>query len=170
MKEVHFAVFFLFVYVKVGQGTNITNSTNASIPTNSSINATTPLTTLYIGAFFDLGSKSGYGSLPMAEQAIEEINNNTDILPGYRLQLVVSSTQVSHWNVPVFESDSRGREGGGKEISFLLRACLSKLLFLSTELNSSDDHVPFRQYRQFSSPTVTQNCYQFQLKNGSDLR
>ena len=32
----------------------------------------------------------------MAEQAIEEVNNNTDILPGYRLELVVNSTQVSN--------------------------------------------------------------------------
>ena len=78
---------------------NFTNSTNASISTNSSIysNVTTPLTTLYIGAFFDLESKNGYGNLPIAQQAFEEVNNNKDILPGYRLELVPISTQVSDW-------------------------------------------------------------------------
>ena len=89
-------IFFVILCINLSQATNNTNSTNASVPTNSSSNATTPLTTLYIGAFFDLGEKNGYGSLPMAEQAIEEINNNTDILQGYRLELVVNSTHVSN--------------------------------------------------------------------------
>ena len=97
MKQLLNTIFFVILCVNHNKATNITNSTNASILTNSSSNATTPtqLTTLYIGAFFDLGTKDGYGSLPMAEQAIGEINNNTDMLPGYRLELAVNSTQVS---------------------------------------------------------------------------
>lgn len=90
----------LFLFAKLTKATNMTNSTNASISTNSSSNATqVQLTTLYIGAFFDLSKKDGYGSLPMAQQAIEEINNNTGLLPGYKLELVVKSTQVSYKNV-----------------------------------------------------------------------
>ena len=96
MEHLFHAIFFAILCVNLSKAaTNFTNATNASIPTNSSSNATTPLTMLYIGAFFDLETKDGYGSLPMAEQAIEEINNNSNILPGYRLQLVVNSTRVS---------------------------------------------------------------------------
>jgi len=90
----------VFLFAKLTKATNVTNSTNASISTNSSSNATqVQLTKLYIGAFFDLSKKDGYGSLPMAQQAIEEINNNTSILPGYKLELVVRSTEVSYKNV-----------------------------------------------------------------------
>lgn len=78
---------------------NTTNSTNSSLQTNSTNNNTTPLTTLYIGAFFDLTDKNGYGALPMALQAIEEINNNPSVLPGYQLELVVKSTQVKRKNI-----------------------------------------------------------------------
>lgn len=98
MKNLDLATIFVVIFCvnfSTAQLGNSTNATNASIPTNSSSNATTvQLTRLYIGAFFDLGTKSGYGSLPMAEQAIDEINNNTEILPGYQLELVVNSTQV----------------------------------------------------------------------------
>ena len=93
MKKHLATIFFVILYVNLSKAQ--ANNTNASISTNSSSNATTPLTTLYIGAFFDLGTKDGYGSLPMAQQAIDEINNNTEMLPGYRLELVVNSTQVS---------------------------------------------------------------------------
>ena len=83
MEHLFHAIFFAILCVNLSKAaTNFTNATNASI-------------TLYIGAFFDLETKDGYGSLPMAEQAIEEINNNSNILPGYRLQLVVNSTRVS---------------------------------------------------------------------------
>ncbi|KAL9951711.1 hypothetical protein ACROYT_G044433 [Oculina patagonica] len=93
MKQIFTAICFLILYVTVAKAqSNVTNTTNTSIPTNSSSNAT-QLTTLYIGVFFDLSKKDGYGSLPMAQQAIEEINNNTELLPGYRLELVVKSTQ-----------------------------------------------------------------------------
>ena len=78
---------------------NTTNSTNSSLQTNSTNNNTTPPTTLYIGAFFDLTDKNGYGALPMALQAIEEINNNPSVLPGYQLELVVKSTQVKRKNI-----------------------------------------------------------------------
>lgn len=91
-------VFFLILVVQLcGAVGNSTNSTNATFPTNSSSysNVTTPLTTLYIGAFFDLESKNGYGNLPIAQLAIEEVNNNKYILPGYRLELIPISTQVS---------------------------------------------------------------------------
>ena len=80
MEHLFHAIFFAILCVNLSKAA--TNFTNASI-------------TLYIGAFFDLETKDGYGSLPMAEQAIEEINNNSNILPGYRLQLVVNSTRVS---------------------------------------------------------------------------
>lgn len=98
MKQIFIAICFLIPCVSLTKATNNTNTTNTSIPTNSSSNAT-QLTALYIGAFFDLSKKDGYGSLPMAQQAIEEINNNTEILPGYRLELVVKSTEVSYRNV-----------------------------------------------------------------------
>ena len=98
MKNLFLATIFVVIFCvnfSTGKLGNSTNTTNASIPTNSSSNATTvQLTRLYIGAFFDLGVKSGYGSLPMAQQAIDEINNNTEVLPGYQLELVVNSTQV----------------------------------------------------------------------------
>ena len=98
MKQIFAAICFVILCVTLSKATNVTNTTNTSIPTNSSSNAT-QLTTLYIGAFFDLSKKDGYGSLPMAQQAIEEINNSTEVLPGYRLELVVKSTQVSYKNV-----------------------------------------------------------------------
>ncbi len=101
MKQIFTAICFLILYVTLTKAQNVTNTTNASIPTNSSSNAT-QLTTLYIGAFFDLSKKDGYGSLPVAQQAIEEINNNTKLLPGYRLELVVKSTQVSYKNLYYF--------------------------------------------------------------------
>jgi len=84
MEHLFHAIFFAILCVNLSKAV-----------TNSSSNATTRLTTLYIGALFDLETKDGYGSLPMAEQAIEEINNNSNILPEYRLQLVVNSTRVS---------------------------------------------------------------------------
>ena len=101
MKQILIIICFtVFLFAKLTKATNGTNSTNASISTNSSSNATqVQLTKLYIGAFFDLSKKEGYGSLPMAQQAIEEINNNTALLPGYKLELVVKSTQVGHKNV-----------------------------------------------------------------------
>ena len=100
MKQLLITISFVILCITlVKAATNVTNSTNTSLPTNSSSNNTTPLTTLYIGAFFDLTKKDGYGSLPMAQQAIEEINNNSGVLPGYRLELVVKSTQVKYKNV-----------------------------------------------------------------------
>ena len=98
MKQVFIAICFLILCATLTEATNNTNITNTSIPTNSSSNAT-QLTALYIGAFFDLSKKDGYGSLPMAQQAMEEINNNTELLPGYRLELVVKSTEVSYRNI-----------------------------------------------------------------------
>lgn len=103
MKQILIIICFtVFLFAKLTKAANATNSTNVSIPTNSSNATQVQLTTLYIGAFFDLSKKDGYGSLPMAQQAIEEINNNTNLLPGYKLELVVKSTQVGHKNVLLY--------------------------------------------------------------------
>ena len=93
--------FTVFLFAQLTKATFFkTDVTNVTIPASNSSNASqVQLTTLYIGAFFDLSKKDGYGSLPMAQQAIEEINNNTGLLPGYKLELVVKSTQVGHKNV-----------------------------------------------------------------------
>ncbi len=41
----------------------------------------------------------GLGILPAAEMALEHINARTDILPGYRLNMIWNNTMVSlqHW-------------------------------------------------------------------------
>lgn len=90
--------FTVFLFAQLTKATLFkTNVTNVINPASNSSNASqVQLTTLYIGAFFDLSKKDGYGSLPMAQQAIEEVNNNTGLLPGYKLELVVKSTQVGH--------------------------------------------------------------------------
>ena len=75
------SVVALMICVPLREANNITTNVNK--------------TTLYIGAFFNLQTKDGRGALPMANQAIEEINNNTNLLHGYRLELVVNSTYVS---------------------------------------------------------------------------
>ena len=51
--------------------------------------------TLYIGAFFNLHVQDGWSTLAMAQMAVDEINNNTTLLPNHQLQLVVESTKVS---------------------------------------------------------------------------
>ena len=101
MKQILITICFtVFLMTKFSEAVNATTIPNANTSTNSSTNTThVQPTTLYIGAFFDLSKKDGYGSLPMAQQAIEEINNNTGLLPGYRLELVVKSTQVCFKNV-----------------------------------------------------------------------
>lgn len=101
MKQILITICFtVFLMTKFTKAINATTTPNANASTNSSANTThVQLTTLYIGAFFDLSKKDGYGSLPMAQQAIEEINNNTGLLPGYKLELVVKSTQVCLKNV-----------------------------------------------------------------------
>ena len=53
--------------------------------------------TLHIGAFYPLTkafSAWGAGCLPAAELAVEHLNNRSDILEGYRLELINFDTQV----------------------------------------------------------------------------
>ena len=52
-------------------------------------------TTLYIGALFNLDVDPDWGILPMAQQAVREVNNNKAILNDYKLELVLNSTRVS---------------------------------------------------------------------------
>ena len=94
MNQIFITITIVICRATLTKAFNSTNSTNSSLQTNSTSNNTTPLTKLYVGAFFDLTEKDGYGALPMAVQAIEEINNNPSVLPGYQLELVVKSTQV----------------------------------------------------------------------------
>lgn len=134
MKQIFITICFtVFLFAKLTKAANTTNTTNTSIPTNSSSNAThVQLTTLYIGAFFDLSKKDGYGSLPMAQQAIEEINNNTDLLPGYRLELVVKSTEVSYKNVYCMVNPQGRQYLSNEDFSgILIAVCLARNLFIS---------------------------------------
>lgn len=55
------------------------------------------LTKLYIGGTFPNSGGSwdgGKGCLPAAEMALEDVNNRTDILPGYELQMIWNDSQV----------------------------------------------------------------------------
>lgn len=134
MKQIFITICFtVFLFAKLTKAANATNTTNTSIPTNSCSNAThVQLTTLYIGTFFDLSKKDGYGSLPMAQQAIEEINNNTDLLPGYRLELVVKSTQVSYKNVYCMVNPQGRQYLTNEDFSgILIAVCLARNLFIS---------------------------------------
>ena len=47
-------------------------------------NSTTNLTFMFITSFGQYGYNSS-GALPAAEMALEDINNNPDVLPGYNL-------------------------------------------------------------------------------------
>ena len=62
--------------------------------------------TLYIGGLFPMTSSTvasaGKALLPASELAIDMVNNRSDVLPGYRLQLVWNDTKVSIINcIPV---------------------------------------------------------------------
>lgn len=54
--------------------------------------------TLYIGGLFPMSGSSvasaGKTLLPISELAIDMVNNRTDVLNGYRLQLIWNDTQV----------------------------------------------------------------------------
>ena len=52
-------------------------------------------TSLFVGALFNLDVQPDWGVLPMAQQAVREVNSNAHILPGYKLELVTNSTRVS---------------------------------------------------------------------------
>lgn len=52
---------------------------------------------LYIGGFFPIDNVgwNGSGLIPATEMAIDDINSRTDVLPNYRLNLVIGNTKVS---------------------------------------------------------------------------
>ena len=55
---------------------------------------------LYIGGLFPLSEKDGwsrffgFGGLKGVERAIHDINNRTDVLPGYELIMIYNDTEV----------------------------------------------------------------------------
>ena len=55
------------------------------------------LTKLYIGGIFPNSGGTwdgGKGCLPAAQMALEDVNNRTDILPGYELKMIWNDSQV----------------------------------------------------------------------------
>ncbi len=51
---------------------------------------------LYLSAYFTLGGAwDGSGILPAVEMALDHINENADVLPGYELKMVWNDTRVS---------------------------------------------------------------------------
>ena len=67
---------------------NVTCKLNSSHCTVNSV--------VYLGGFFNLKHKDGYGNLPAAEIALKQINNDTKILSNITLSLIAKqSTQVS---------------------------------------------------------------------------
>ena len=54
---------------------------------------------LYIGGLFDIDtSQGGWNSgaiIPAVKMAFEDINNMTNVLPGYRLELLIRDVKVS---------------------------------------------------------------------------
>ena len=53
--------------------------------------------TLYIGGIFPMtgGWAGGKGCRPAVDMALEDVNNRTDILPGYVLEMVANDSEVS---------------------------------------------------------------------------
>ena len=58
--------------------------------------------TLYIGGLFGLDTSRGgwnsAGIIPAVQMAIDEINNSSDILKDYHLELLIKDSQVSKRN------------------------------------------------------------------------
>lgn len=56
------------------------------------------LKTLLIGGLFDIDTSRGgwnsAGIIPAVQMAFDDINNRTDILKGYRLELVIKDAKV----------------------------------------------------------------------------
>lgn len=54
---------------------------------------------LYIGALFPMsgGWPGGQACLPAAQMALDLVNNRTDILPDYELELIHYDSMVSNW-------------------------------------------------------------------------
>ena len=56
--------------------------------------------TLYIGGLFGIDTSGGgwnsAGIIPAVQMAIDEINNNTEILKDYHLQLLLKDSQVGN--------------------------------------------------------------------------
>ena len=54
--------------------------------------------TLYIGGLFGIDTSGGgwnsAGTIPAIQMAIDEINNNTEILKDYHLQLLIKDSKV----------------------------------------------------------------------------
>ena len=55
------------------------------------------LKTLYIGGIFPMtgGWAGGKGCRPAVDMALEDVNNRTDILPGFKLEMVANDSRVS---------------------------------------------------------------------------
>ena len=66
--------------------------------TRSSLVSADDIKTLYIGGLFPITGSStawdGKSLLDMSEEAINMINNRSDVLPGYQLQLFWNDTKV----------------------------------------------------------------------------
>lgn len=83
---------------------NVTHpSTSASRPqqpatgADSDANAATPIKDLWILGLFPFNGSwaGGLGQLPAVQMGIDDVNNDSTILPGYRLHLTVNNTGVS---------------------------------------------------------------------------
>lgn len=62
--------------------------------------------TLYIGGLFGIGTSRGgwnsAGIIPAVQMAIDEINNSSDILKDYHLELLIKDSQVGKTNDYIF--------------------------------------------------------------------
>jgi len=70
----------------------------------------TPLrktSTLYIGGIFPMSGAwaGGMGCRPAVDIALEDINDRTDLLPNFSLQMLANDSQVSSKIVPVLKQE-----------------------------------------------------------------
>lgn len=66
-------------------------------------NFSSSLVPIFIGGFFPQRNEQWDGSsiLPAVQLAIEEVNKNSSVLPGYELKMIWNDTKVGSF-VPVF--------------------------------------------------------------------
>ena len=82
-----------FCYNATSWNKTVCNQNNVTCKINST--QCTLNSVVYLGGFFNLKNKDGYGNLPAVELAINQINNDNKTLPNITLSLVVKqSTQV----------------------------------------------------------------------------
>ena len=107
----HLTLFFISILTILGHGYSYQATAVEEETNNTSEEESTNLKKLYIGGIFPNSGGTwdgGKGCLPAALMALEDVNNRTDMLPGYELKMFHNDSMVSN---PFTLSKGPRREG-----------------------------------------------------------